>query len=71
MSSHMDFYIDNMTDDEIMDLYKEFVVEPKSGESQDEFVSRCIILRLMMDMTHHRQLFVILNGKICLLIKKS
>ena len=42
MSSHMDFYIDSLSDNEIMDLYQEFVIEPKSGESEDEFIGRCI-----------------------------
>jgi hypothetical protein len=42
MSSHMDFYIDSLSDNEVMDLYQEFVVEPKSGESEDEFIGRCI-----------------------------
>ena len=42
MSSHMDFYIDSLSDNEVMDLYQEFVIEPKSGESQDEFIGRCI-----------------------------
>jgi len=25
-----------------MELYNEFVIEPKSGESEDEFIGRCI-----------------------------
>lgn len=33
MASHMDFFIDNLTEAEIMELYREFVIEPKSGES--------------------------------------
>jgi len=42
MATHMDFYIDALTEGEIMELYNEFVIEPKSGESEDEFIGRCI-----------------------------
>lgn len=42
MTSHMDEIIDSLSDEEIIGLYNEFVVEKKPGETKDEFIGRCI-----------------------------
>jgi hypothetical protein len=46
MSSHMDNFIDGLSDDEVLELYQEFVVEPNVGESEDEFIGRCMSIEI-------------------------
>lgn len=38
--------IENMSEDEILEVIEEFVIEPKSGETEEEFVGRCIAVEI-------------------------